>query len=185
MQPLEFDEDTHTYRSGTRLVPSVTHILADLGFIDTSFFTEESADRGRKVHKLCELYDNETLDEESIDPRLKGYLDAWIAFCEAEGFAWTMIEKKVFNERSWYAGTLDRKGVNRRGKTILLDIKTGGPAPWHAYQLGGYLTCEPADEIQTVHLSKDGTFSLQYHDETEAIYDWRAIMHVYNLREGR
>ena len=181
---LTFDEDTHTYRMGERIVPSVTQILADLGFINTDFFDDASADRGRKVHKLTELWDQEALDEDSVDPRLKGYLDAWISFVRKEGFAWIAIEKRIFHPTYWYAGTLDRKGVNQRGKTILLDIKTGVPSKWHSFQLGGYLLCEPADEIWTVHLKKDGRFSVEYHKKDESIADWKAIAWTFRLREG-
>ena len=181
---LTFNEDLHEYRLNERKIPSVTQILADLSFIDDSFFTLESRERGRKVHKITELYDDGSLDMETVDPRLKGYLDAWISFVRKEGFAWIAIEKRIFHPTYWYAGTLDRKGVNQRGKTILLDIKTGVPSKWHSFQLGGYLLCEPADEIWTIHLKKDGRFSVEYHKKDEAVADWKAIAWTFRLREG-
>ena len=182
---LTFNEDLHEYRLNERKIPSVTQILADLSFIDDSFFTLESRERGRKVHKITELYDDGSLDTETVDPRLKGYLDAWIAFCNAVSFVPTMIEKRVFHSHLFYAGTLDRKGVNGKGKSVLLDIKTGVQSGWHPYQLGGYALCEDADELLTVYLKEDGKFRVEEHDKKKSINGWLNIVQTYNIREGR
>lgn len=182
---LTFDEDTHTYKYGDRIAPSVTQILGSLGFIEDEFFTLESQIRGKLVHKITELYDDDSLDMETVDPRLKGYLDAWIAFCNAVSFVPTMIEKRVFNAHLFYAGTLDRKGVNGKGKSVLLDIKTGVPAIFHAFQLGGYTLCEDADELLTVYLKEDGKFRVEEHDKKKSIPGWLNIVQTYNIREGR
>ena len=182
---LTFDEDLHEYRLNDRKIPSVTQILASLGFIDDSFFTLESRERGRKVHKITELYDDDSLDMETVDPRLKGYLDAWISFCKATSFVPTMIEKRVFNSHLFYAGTLDRKGVNGKGKSVILDIKSGVPANWHAFQCSAYTLCEDADELLTVYLKEDGKFRVEEHEKKKSINGWLNIVQTYNIREGR
>lgn len=183
---LTFNEEIHEYRYEGRKVPSVTGILSSLDFIEDEFFTLESQERGIKVHRITELYDLGSLDEDTVDPRLAGYLKAWITFQEATGLVFTMIEHRVYHPGFAYAGTLDRKGVDKKGHTILLDIKTGVKAVWHQYQLGGYaLCCQPADELMTVHLMEDGQFRVEEHNKNEAISGWRAIIQTYNLRENR
>ena len=184
---LTFNEDLHEYRLNERKIPSVTQILSDLGFIDDSFFTLESRERGRKVHKITELYDYGSLDTETVDPRLKGYLDAWIAFCGQVGIIWTHIEHKM-GSRFGYAGTCDRIGITGKGKRWLIDIKSSLYIPsWIEYQLTAYrcLAEESGigniDENISVHLSADGKYRVQEWEYSPN--DWMAMLSVYSIKK--
>ena len=184
MNDLTFDEAKHEYRVDGRVVPSVTQVLSEMGFINSEWFTEESRIRGTLVHRLCELWDKDELDPLTVDPRLAGYLKAWQKFCRAEEMVWLHIEKKMFHKVLRYAGTPDRIGFDRRGWVTVVDIKTGISAPWHSYQLGGYLSIHPAKVALSVLVADDGTFRVEYHQVEQAVRDWNAIYHTYTLQKG-
>ena len=50
---VEFDHDTHTYTCGGERFPSVTQVLADLGFYGDAvkYFTDYKRDLGSFAHK--------------------------------------------------------------------------------------------------------------------------------------
>ena len=54
---LTFDPVAHIYRLDGVVVPNVTGILRDEGFVDASWFTPYAAERGTKAHRAIELYD--------------------------------------------------------------------------------------------------------------------------------
>ena len=108
---LTFDEESHTYRHGDKVVPSVTQCLSklhDFGMIRKDIL-EAACQRGSFVHTLCEYHDQNDLDSESIGI-YGGYLDAWIQFCADHKAVWTSIEQRGYSERYGFAGTWDRSG---------------------------------------------------------------------------
>ncbi len=178
---FDFDEEKHEYRVDGRILTGVTRIIADMGLIETRWFTEDGRERGTQVHKTCELFDKGTLDEEALDPRLVSYLDGWKAFLRETGFVPILIEHRGASKYG-YAGTLDRLGVTGRGKTVLLDIKSSlAKSPWIGIQIGFYQQlAEEAghkiDERWSVHLPGDGTFRIEHWPDrkNDALAVWRA-----------
>ena len=63
-----FDEKNHWFLVAGERWPSITQVLADLGFIDTRWFTKESRDRGSYIHRIIHWHLIGELDEDSIDP---------------------------------------------------------------------------------------------------------------------
>lgn len=101
---LTFEEDTHTYRLDGMVVPSVTQILKELGFVDFSGIDPEvlrkKAELGTYVHKCCELLFQQDLDIENVDPEALGYVRAFekflIEMCSRRpSFLILEMEKKV------------------------------------------------------------------------------------------
>lgn len=184
MEGLTFDPDLHQYRLDGRFLPSVTFILREMGFIDTSFFTEEARERGTHVHRLTELHDLGTLEPKSVNPRIAGYLEGWKSFCRKMNYGWVAIEEPICQRTYLYAGTPDRVGISGKGVRGLIDIKTGPPASWHGYQIGAYcLAVEPrVREAFSVHLAADGSYRVEEYDIGERIEDWKAINRTYQLR---
>ena len=189
MGNLTFNEEIHEYRLDGRRLPSVTTILKEMGFIDTTWFTEESRQRGIIVHRLCELDDLGSLNPESVDPRLKGYLRAWQKYRDAEDLCFTHIEHRMASSRMGYAGTCDRVGIDRKGRTVLIDIKTSpeDSGPYIEWQLGAY-KCLLREEglphilrLLSIHLEEDGEFRVQ--EWGHAPQDWMAILRTYHIRE--
>lgn len=107
---LTFDEEHHIFTVNGRVIPSVTTILKRAGMTpDWSKIAdiEWYAQRGTYIHKATELWENGTLDEDTIDPLISGYVDAYKA-CRRD-FPVKVIGQEV---RLWhpvheYAGIVD------------------------------------------------------------------------------
>lgn len=140
-QQLHFDEATHTYTVKGIHVPSVTEILAGVGVIDfdavPEWCRERGLERGSYVHLATQFFDEGDLDWNTVDPDLRGYVHAYIAFRQDTGFEPHLIEHQGYNPVLRYAGTLDRAGIMNQ-RNILLDIKTGTTPKWVCWQTAGY-----------------------------------------------
>lgn len=138
--PLQFDEAAHRYTVNGKIIPSVTQIISAVGLYEFDFVSRQTlaiaAERGRIVHTYIEWYEQGCLDENSIDPDLAGYFEAYLAAKEAGKLpeAPTAIEKRVYSEKYQYAGTLDQMF----GEKWIHDHKTGVESPTHGLQLSGY-----------------------------------------------
>ena len=137
---LVYDPATHTTRTATGIeVPHVTRILSAVG-VSTDF--EEVAERswrmrdrlehlrqrGTAVHADCHAYDDDDLDLDACDVRVRPFVEAWAA-CRAEKGLVPVTharERRVFHDLDWYTGIMD--GLFRRqGKFGVVDLKTGDP----------------------------------------------------------
>lgn len=186
---LTFDPETHTYRKGETILPSVTQILKDVGLIDTTFFTPEHAERGTRIHQATAFWDETGMDDDSLPEELSGYLSAWKAFREETGFVPSHIEQAFCSEQG-YAGTVDRIGRTHKINPLILDIKSGPPAPWHRLQLAAYALMVkrelriPIWDMWGVHLRKDGKYSVESYKDIEHSADWLAVLRVYQIKQG-
>ena len=172
MRDLLFVEESHQYflmnEEGVAEVelPALTNILKAVGIIDTRWFTDAGRARGKAVHRVLELIDKNDLDWGSVDPRMYGYLEAYLKFKEDYKPEYTAIEEPTYHKTKLYGCTEDR--VCADGTVI--DIKTGAEARWHSCQLTG---CAVALESQ----------GLDIEPEYEA---WDAILQTYRwTKEGR
>ena len=165
---VAFDATTHRYSSGDVALVSVTQAIRAAGLMgDTSYFTDEARDRGTAVHQMVEFFDQGDLDEEGLDPALRPYLDAYQWFVHDHQPTWTHIEARRADLTLRYAGTVDRAGtLVTTPHAVVLDIKSGAPAPWHRVQLSAYLRLVRAELPKPVairyalYLSADGTYNL-------------------------
>jgi len=176
---IEFHDDTHTYWMGKVRVPSVTQILAplvDFTGIRMSVIERASA-RGNAVHYGTELYDQDNLDWDSLDPELRPYIDAWAEFRARTLFVPTLIEERVFHPGLMYAGTLDRAGLFD-GEPSIIDIKSSTALyPTVGLQTVAYAEAlsagNPALQKHTgryaVQLKKDGKYVLKHYTDKS---DW-------------
>lgn len=74
MSKFRFDPETHTYYMDGVAVPSVTQVLP-YNFYGNA--KEETRLKGEYVHKAVEYYNLGELDEETLDPVLIPYLEAF------------------------------------------------------------------------------------------------------------
>jgi hypothetical protein len=170
---IKFDEATHTYTANGIEIPSVTRILQDSKICDYGNMDKKFRDfamkRGRYVHKATDLYDENTLDIDSIDPQIAGYVQGYIKF--RTELQWRLVckEEAVYNSKDKYAGTLDRVFMPRQSeRLIMLDIKTSESAPnWLGLQLSAYIEAKKYDDIPMniseavgLLLKNDGTYKL-------------------------
>lgn len=125
MLKIDFKSDSHEYFINGKKVPSVTQVLSLAGefkYVNKDVL-ERAAKFGTAVHKATELYDQNNLNLDNLDPALMPYLQAWKKFLNETNFKILEIEKIVGSNRMGYAGTIDRIGYIGDDLT-LLDIKT-------------------------------------------------------------
>jgi hypothetical protein len=154
------------------VLPSVTGILADAGLIDRTFFTEEGRTRGKYVHTATGMIDRGTLDWEVLDDTLRPYCEAYAKFCRDTNPEIMLTEVPMHHPAHLYAGTPDRI-VKMNGTRILLDLKTGAPAPATALQLAAYKEMIRANgggfcsKSCALYLRADGTYRLHEYPNHE------------------
>ena len=184
-----FDEASHTYYMDDVPVPSVTQALVESGIINTEFFNDWGRWRGSTVHKITQLYDENDLVEDSVDPDLVGYLDAWKKFKREFAFDIRGIEVELYHSTAKYGGCLDRVGIVAQGGGGILDIKTGPLTRAVGLQLTGYAdayeshTGIAVNHLYGVQIKEDGTYKMKtYGLEFVA---WRAALTVCHWRRGK
>lgn len=197
---LHFDEATHTYtlRPSGIVLPSVSEIIAplrDLSSIPKARL-DFARDRGKAVHKACELLDLGTLDVDDLDEQLVPYVQAWGQFMRDFQPVWTDIERADYHETLLYAGTPDRGGRTsireengRKFETgVLYRIKVDAKAtfaldPAVQVQLSGYDLMDengPADELWSVRLQKNGTYERKVHKAAHSTF--LSCLNIFNWR---
>lgn len=192
---LAFDEAAHEYRWRGAVMPGVTTVLQDAGFYN--FGPDRDAlrvalERGRVVHKLTELDDNGTLDEDSVDPALVGYLAAWRLFRSEKHFIPSATEARVVHAYYKYAGTLDATGemddLRGRRHKVILDKKTGAEQRTTGYQTAAYLAalfdqCRLSKAARYgVYLQANGKYELVPYTNDGDLGVFLAALTCYNVR---
>lgn len=196
---LTFDEATHTYHLGAEKLPSVTTILKPLstyGDVPTPIL-DAAAERGTRVHRAVELLCQDRLDWTTVDDELLGYLQGWLAFCDAMRPEIIANEKRTYHPTAKYAGTLDLELIlhgKDKAKLAVLDVKsciqvmpTTGPQT-AAYQAAENATRKPIDQIKeryALRLAKDGTFDLIPYAKSPTA-DWNTFvscLQVYRFQQ--
>lgn len=173
-----FDEATHTYKVNGLPIPSVTEILKEEGFIDVSFFTDYGRERGKLAHLAIHLFDQGELDEESLDPVLSPYVEAWKRFRADTGVEIIESEVPVVDLLGRYAGTPD-KIVLLDGKQTILDLKTGAILPWVRLQLCAYCEAKTIYRRAAVQLNDDGTYKMHTYTDRQDFAIWNATLAVF------
>lgn len=185
---LSFDREQHIYRLADRILPSVTEILKGAGVVNDRWWTEAGRWRGSQVHAACWYDDQNDLDESSLDPVLRGYVDAYRQFRSDTGFVATDIESPIYNDLLGYAGTPDRIGKINGGRLCLPDIKSGASSKVTRYQTVAYVACLPSPRKYVrmeLRLQHNGKYSLQVYEPKEYDRDfqiWHSIVTVFHLR---
>ena len=151
--------------------PRVTQILKEAGLVNLDHINQDILNRasafGTAVHEACRLYDLDDLNENTLDPALRPYLNAWIKFKKDSLLENIQIEQSVISKRYQYRGTPDRISLFK-GKITVIDIKTGQIYPSAAIQTAAYLEAynsgksriEKAKERLVIQLCKDGLYRL-------------------------
>lgn len=187
---IEFDDATHTYRVGGRVLASVTQILKRNGLIESGWYSQESALRGQYVHEATALLDQGALDESTIDARLGGYIEAYRRFLADVQPVIRAIETRVARPSVpgfGFAGTIDRVAILRDWNSeVIIDLKTGSESPWHRIQTAAYAQAFGTGIVRRacVYLKADGYYRWREHDDilsdTSA---WDACIHLFAWRE--
>lgn len=158
---LTFDSALHRYELDGQEVPSVTRVLKDEGFIDTTWFTEWARTRGIYVHRIIEWHVKGELDPSTIDDALQGYLCAWVQFIKDTGFISLLTERPFASALYSFAGTADCVG-SLGGEESIIDIKAGSLSPATSLQLAAYEILHGGRSKRfALQLKEDGKYSLK------------------------
>jgi len=179
-----FKEDTHQYFVDGKEYPSVTTILHSLN--DFSYVNQDLLDRAAKfgtaVHKATELYDNNELDFDTLDPVLMPYIEAWDNFLHEYKPEILSVEQRIASMYG-YAGTLDRY-VSIKGKRVVIDIKSGTVVPkYTGLQLSAYGQAITegggiVDERYVVHLQPYNYKVVSFNNKTDFI-TFKSALNLY------
>lgn len=193
MDDLLFEPDAHEYKYRGLDVPSVTTILNPLYNFDgiPKDHVEYARLRGQAVHKACELYDQNDLDIDSLDPVIVPYLEAWIKFKADTGFIVHTAEKQLVHPTYRYAGCIDRLGhMGMTGKDSVLDIKCVAKlSPITGLQIAGYKALAELDKSAkyedrySVRLKNNGQYELKHYDSPDDFRVFLSLLNIFNWRK--
>jgi len=130
----------HVYHDdGGMVLDSVTTILkAELDLYN--FSTQDAANRGTNVHKSCQYYDEQDLNESSLTEEVNAYFQQYKFAKKAHNITVHHNELMRYSKKYGYAGTVD-KIVTIAGENGILDIKTSKTAAacsWWELQTAAY-----------------------------------------------
>ncbi len=131
-KPFTFDEATHIYRLGDRVLPSITQILKECGYVDDTYYTEEHRYRGQYVHWCVRLINENNLDWDDVHPEFRGYCDAYVKAVKELNIVPISFEEPLYHSVLHFAGTPDIVAED-----ALWELKTGAIMKWAGLQTAG------------------------------------------------
>lgn len=134
---LKFDPEKHSYMLGEAILPSVTQVILSSPKFSHTRASWWHMDRGSKLHTALAYYDQNDLDERTVDEVLKPYIWGYSQFRAIHKPEILEIEKPFASARYGFAGTLDRL-FKMEGVVSVLDIKSGPLPEWINLQLAAY-----------------------------------------------
>jgi len=141
----------HVYSDNGRIYDGVTSIISlEGGSPGLELVGDWYLERGKIVHEETARYDLGILDEEVLDPRIKGYLESYKKYRNTQSTAYgpEHIELMLADEVYGYAGTLDR--------LPLADLKCGIYKKADLAQMGGYFgLCQANALCKDLYLGHD------------------------------
>lgn len=131
---LHVDSHTYTGLISGKERPSVTTILAEMGYIQKRWYKEGKQDLGTNVHLLTHAHDKR-LKFKAPEIYAK-YLPPYKALLAQTGIEIVDSEVEIEEPMLEYSGTMDKLARDRFGDYGVVDIKvtSGGYQAWHEYQ---------------------------------------------------
>lgn len=129
---LRFESHGHRYFLDDVQIPSVTQMLVATGWIDPTYYNEESRARGTAVHRHAAAYDMGALDLDRVT-KYRGYVLAYIEVMRKIRPTMLAIEEMAVHPGYPFAGTPDRVAL-MFGVLTIPEIKTGGREKAHPVQ---------------------------------------------------
>lgn len=182
---FRFDAVNHEYidpQSGS-VFPHITGMLQQTGWIDDTWFTEESSARGRAVHRLTADYDLGALDVASCVSRYRPYLLGHVKLMSMLQPTWYSIEEPLVHPVLRFGGRPDRIGLVHNVVTVM-EIKSGTKHKAHPIQtalqaiLAELTTRVPATSIYrcAVYLRPSGRATREPHENPADLVEARRII---------
>lgn len=135
---FRFDADNHEYidRHTGLIYPHITGMMQATGWIDDTWFTEESCERGTAVHRLTADYDLGARDDDDCVGAYRGYYLSHVAIMKklrAMGLEIFEVEVPRVHPRLRFGGRPDRV-IRLAGAKGVLEGKSGAPERSHQIQ---------------------------------------------------
>jgi hypothetical protein len=133
---LAFDANRHEYIDLTlgEIVPHITGMLEETGWIDARWYTEDSSERGRAVHQLTADYDLGAIeDPRTVTSKYKGWLLAHVKVMAMIRPTWRHVEEPLVSRLHHYGGRPDRAGLVYAAESVL-EVKSGAREKSHRIQ---------------------------------------------------
>jgi hypothetical protein len=137
----EFVEESHTYTINGHVVPSVTQVLNEVGFIDYSGCPADvllnAQARGHRVHKALHYHLEGDLDWNSIAEEDRGYVESGLTYLERAQLRPVThpqthevigVEYRFWDDRDMTGGTVDLLAWEPDAWLSVNDWKTGIPS---------------------------------------------------------
>lgn len=192
IERVDFDARIHRYQVKGRVVPSVTQVMKPLSdavyrTVDPAVLAAKAA-FGTAVHACTEYLDRDELDEESVAPEWKPYLDAYRAWRTQVQPDIKKIEWRLGSPK--YAGTIDRM-VEIDGDPWIVDIKTTSELhPMVGVQLAAYealamgaLHTHRRFRRAALQLKPDGSYRFQEFKDFQDEICFSALLSIYYWSE--
>ena len=151
---LELDEN-HRYTLDDKKMDGLTSTIGEAGLI-SGYGSDWYKQRGSFVHTATEYWDKGELDESTVDPQIKGYLESWKQFRKDQNYTPTHIEYQIYHPELMVGMKIDRLPGP-------IDLKAGVHEHWHILQIAVHwatLMChgmyDLAKSPQDVYLDPDG-----------------------------
>lgn len=178
MATLLFFDQGHRYTLDGEDLPSVSELCRFLsreiyGTV-AQYTLDAAADRGTRVHKLCEVLD--LYGKADVPDDLLPYVQAYLQFRRDHNVVWDKVEHAAHHPIDRYAGTIDRAGLVD-GKRAIVDLKTSAVVqrPLALAQLNLYRRMLEhdsdwqAEALYILQLKKDGSYKLIPFDRDDAL----------------
>jgi hypothetical protein len=195
-----FDAERHLYLVQGRPVPSVTQVLHSAGLsADYSMVAPEVLDRkriiGEYAHKGTQYLDEGSLDLETVDPEIQGYLTGYENFIRESGFRPQLIEHRLVGRINGVlcGGTIDRTGA-MADKLWIIDLKCIERLyPAFALQTAGYDLLLPKPVVPpfkydraVLQLRREGSYKFTAYSDLADFDVFRAALVVtaWKMNQG-
>jgi hypothetical protein len=132
-----YDDERHVYEYAGRRLLSVHDVMTAGGLLDGIMGDDYALWRGTAIHLAIELHVKGTLDINTVDTRIAPALGAYIEFERATGFKVVESEKPYYNAPLGIACKPDLLGRFPDGQEAIVELKSGGLAPWVRVQTAG------------------------------------------------
>lgn len=163
MSACVFNETTHTYTIGGRVVPSVTEVIKEC--VGSGFEFLQNAEwymqRGRAVHYAAKLI-GQGKQITNVDPRIEGRVEALRKFFREVKLTIRHVEQPMFSEMLRLGGTPDLD-ADYMGRHTIFDWKSTVDKHRLPLQLGGYSALVDTNRVVYgigVELCDDGTYTM-------------------------
>ncbi len=194
-----FVEEPHGHFVVDRPVPSPSTVFSDLNFVDPRFFTAGSRARGRAVHAGIHYALKGTLDWDTLEKPLHGYVHSALRLIERLKPKIIRLEAALYHPELDFAGVTDVDWL-LDGWRWIVDWKTGKAPKVARYQTAAYemlarrnlsIVAGVAETVgikfkrAAVELQEDGSTAnlVRYDDPTDGA-GWLNLLGTYRIRQA-